>query len=131
MTALNLLDKYGLSKTQGRIAILKILLTEEIAMAEKEIQERLDFNCDRATIYRTLKTFTETGILHPVATDGMVTKYVIRKEPEEHLHFSCVNCGRTFCLTEVKIENYELPEGFKKSESNFLVTGTCNDCNQQ
>jgi Fur family ferric uptake transcriptional regulator len=129
MNAINLLNKYGLSKTQGRIEILNILLESEVALAEKEIQEKLDSACDRATIYRTLKKFTETGILHPVATEGTVTKYVIKKEPEEHLHFSCVTCGKTYCLTNVKIEGYELPKGFKKSDSNFLVTGTCYECN--
>jgi len=129
MKAKDILLKYNLSITTGRLNILEIFLNNEMALSEKDIQDKLIGVCDRATIYRTLKKFKDTGIVHPIATEGMITKYVLKKEPEEHLHFKCTDCGKIMCLPEVQMKNYELPSGFTKKESNFLVIGTCNNCN--
>ena len=85
--------------------------------------------CDRATIYRTLKKFKDKDIIHPIATESTITKYVLKKDPEEHLHFKCNHCGDIMCLPEVQMSDYQLPPGFTKQESNFLVIGTCNSCN--
>ncbi|MBN2173249.1 MAG: transcriptional repressor [Bacteroidales bacterium] len=129
MTSTDVLKKYGLNKTSGRVEILNVLITTETALSEKEIQEKLGNLCDRATVYRTLRTFVENGIIHPVATEAMVTKYVIKKKPDDHLHFSCTECGKTICLTDIVMSDFNLPEGFIKKNSNFLIIGTCNECN--
>ncbi len=129
MSAKYLLDNYKLNKTEGRMNILNIFLNSRIAFSEKDIQDKLSHKCDRATIYRTLKLFKETGIIHPVSTDGSATKYVLKKEPDEHLHFKCTNCGNIICLPDIQISGYRLPDGYEKSDSNFLIIGTCNECN--
>lgn len=130
MTAVNLLSQHELSKTAGRLNILNILLNSPTALAEKEIQEKSAGVCDRATIYRTLKLFVRSGIIHPIATEGMVTRYILKKEPLEHLHFKCEDCGSIICLPDIQINEYELPNGFKKKEASVLITGICNECNE-
>ena len=130
MTALNLLSKHELSITNGRLNILNILLNSPTALSEKDIQKKSAGACDRATIYRTLKLFVRSGIIHPIATEGMVTRYILKKEPLEHLHFKCEDCGSIICLPDIQINEYELPSGFKKKEASVLITGICNECNE-
>ena len=130
MNAKQFLDYYNLSKTGGRMSILNIFLNSQVGLSEKDIQDRLNNKSDRATIYRTLKLFKETGIIHPVSADGSATKFVLKKEPDEHLHFKCTNCENIICLPDIQISGYHLPDGYEKSDSNFLIIGICNECNK-
>jgi Fur family transcriptional regulator, ferric uptake regulator len=130
MTANHLLESSNLSKTTGRINILETLLQSPSALSEREIEDRLKGICDRATIYRTLKLFVSTGIIHSIATESMVTLYILKREPKEHLHFKCEDCGSIICLPEVQIHQHSLPDGFKKKDASILITGICNACNK-
>lgn len=129
MVTKQLLDSYKLSKTAGRINILDIFLNSDVGLSEKEIQEKMNNKIDRATIYRTLKLFKKNGLIHPVSAEGSATKFILKKEPDEHLHFKCTSCEQITCLEDIQISGYDLPKGYQKSESNFLIIGTCNECN--
>lgn len=129
METKQLLNNYKLSITEGRLNILNVFLQSKVGLSEKDIQNRLFRKTDRATIYRTLKIFRETGIIHPVSAEGSATKYVLKKEPIEHLHFKCTRCGDITCLADIEISGYNLPKGYTKIESNFLIIGICNECN--
>lgn len=130
MNSQQLLTEKKLSITAGRKLILNILSSSQVALSEKEIRQALDKELDRATIYRTLKLFTEKGIVHAIITERSIHKYVLKKESENHLHFKCTNCDEVICLTGIKISAYELPAGYVEQDTNFLVTGTCKNCNQ-
>lgn len=129
MKANLILQQHQLSKTSGRREILEVFLKNESALSEKEIKDKTDIQCDRATIYRTLNTFVNAGILHAIRNDEGPVKYVIKKEPEDHIHFKCTDCGKLVCLPDIRISNIQLPAGYTQKESNFLVIGTCNRCN--
>ena len=124
-----ILEEHRLSKTSGRREILQVFLKKNIALSEKDIKDELGVQCDRATIYRTLNTFVKNGILHAILNDDGPAKYVIKKEPEDHIHFKCTSCGSIVCMPEITVANINLPKGFTRVESNFLVIGTCNQCN--
>ena len=129
MQETQILSDKKLSITASRTRILRVLLESKVALSEKEIRGRLDRHSDRATVYRTLKTFAGKGIVHPVITENLTTKYVIKKAPENHLHFKCTECDKVFCMTGVSLSRYTLPEGFIQYDTNFLVTGICRSCN--
>ncbi len=129
MQATEILAHRNLHFTKGRKLILDVLLKSKVALSEKEIRFEASGNIDRATVYRTLKKFTDNGIIHPVITDNNITKYMIRKDPENHLHFRCTSCDDIFCLTHIQLSSYELPEGFVQENTNFLVSGKCKECN--
>lgn len=131
MDTKQLLDNHKLSITEGRMNILNIFIRSKVGLSETDIRDKLQSKMDRATIYRTLKIFRETGIIHPVSAEGSATKYVLKKEPIEHLHFKCTKCGDITCLADIEINGYKLPRGYTKSESNFLIIGICNECNNQ
>ena len=123
MNTRQLLDNHKLSITEGRMNILDIFLQSKVGLSETDIGDKLYRKTDRATIYRTLKIFRETG--------KSATKYVLKKEPIEHLHFKCTKCGDITCLADIEISGYNLPLGYTKLESNFLIIGICNECNNQ
>lgn len=129
MSAKEILKQYQLSTTSGRMDILNVFLQSVSALSEKDLQEKTDGVCDRATIYRTLKLFVKSGIIHPVATESMVTRYILKKGPVDHLHFKCEDCGSIICLHDIRINDYSLPRGFKMKEASLLITGICNVCN--
>ncbi len=130
MSAESILIKNSLSRTSGRLHILNVFLNSHVALSEKEIQDKLMNVCDRATIYRTINVFVESGIIHSIAAEGTLTKYILKKEPLEHLHFKCTDCGEITCLTEIQLNDYTLPLGYIKKDTNFVVIGTCENCNK-
>lgn len=131
----DLIKKFGLRITDIRILILDYFRKTEVALSEQDIEKELTKACDRVTIYRTIKTFLDKGIIHKVLDEGNVVKYALcgtdcnaGKHHHEHVHFKCNACGDTICLENIPIQKIELPEGFEPKESNLLVLGTCKKC---
>ncbi len=136
MEAASLLKKYGLRITDIRIIILELFKSSEVALSEQNIEKQLTTTCDRVTVYRTLKSFLDKGLVHKVLDEGNIVKYALcgshceeDKHHHEHVHFKCNTCGATICLENIPIQKVNLPEGFEQEESNLLVLGTCKNCN--
>jgi Fur family ferric uptake transcriptional regulator len=136
MQATDILKSYGLYGTSTRSEILSVLLDSKLALSMVEIRAVLKEKCDRITLYRNLKLFTNKGILHQVHVDGQASKYVLPNsivEPkmiyEEHMHFKCMRCKQVKCLPQYTLDGVELPEGHKMLGANFVVFGICNLCN--
>jgi len=133
--SINILKSSQLRKTPCRVDVLDMLLAaDDHAVAPHSLEEQLN-EYDRVTIYRTLNTFVEKGILHKVVDGSGASKYAICSEAcdqhahhDEHIHFSCLKCGITTCINSVKIPLIDLPEGFKTSNINYLVQGVCDKC---
>lgn len=138
MNSIDLLYKHDLRRTASRMSVLDVLRESNNALSEGEIEAQIQGLCDRATIYRTLKTFEEKGLIHKVLDETNTLRYAMCSEQEcghhhghqhDHLHFKCVKCGTTMCLSHHFISHIPLPEGFIAESSNFLVVGTCKACN--
>lgn len=132
--AQNILKANKLRLTNSRKVILDFLLKHKYALAHADIEDAFD-KIDRVTIYRTLATFMEKGIVHQVSDDTGATKYAMCSEHctdlghhDEHVHFKCVKCTNIQCIDTVKVPNIELPEGFRPLHSNYLIYGICKDC---
>jgi Fur family ferric uptake transcriptional regulator len=65
---LDILKKNQLSVTEGRKKILDLFLTSPGALAHADIEKSTDASFDRVTVYRTLQTFVEKGIIHNIPT---------------------------------------------------------------
>jgi len=120
--------------TAVRILIFRFLAQKKIALTLSEIESFFE-KSDRTTLYRTLKTFSENGIVHQINDNKGVAKYALCQEGcncevhnDLHLHFHCTNCEETQCLTEHQIPQITLPEGFSVQDMNLVVNGHCNKC---
>ncbi|WP_020532880.1 Fur family transcriptional regulator [Flexithrix dorotheae] len=136
MNSRELLSHHKLRITNSRCTILDIFMDAEAALSEYNIEKQLEGQCDRVTIYRTLKTFLDNGIVHKVLDEGNIVKYAVCGtdcEPalhnHEHVHFKCQTCGDTICLDNIPIQKIKLPNGYTKEEANLLILGTCVKCN--
>ena len=131
-----ILKKYKLKNTSCRHEVLELLLKENHAMSHAELEASVDENYDRVTLYRTLKTFQERGLIHKVLDDNGAAKYApcsdcsAGEHHHEHVHFKCNICGNTVCIEDITIPKINLPQGFTIEERNLLVSGTCNKCNK-
>lgn len=133
--ALEILKRNSLSITDSRKIILELFLKTEGALAHADIEKNTAVNFDRVTVYRTLQTFTENGIIHQIPTTDNTILYALCKDKceaghhhDEHVHFICVNCEKTVCMDDVVVPQVKLPKGFIPLQSAMVVKGTCNDC---
>ena len=74
------LKNHQLRPTKIRKVILRMFCEQESALSQKYIEESLQSSFDRVTIYRTLKSFTEKGIIHSIRDGERMIKYAISKE---------------------------------------------------
>jgi Fur family ferric uptake transcriptional regulator len=127
----------NLSVTDSRKKILNIFLSHQSALAHRDIEKKAGEKFDRVTVYRTLQTFVEKGIIHTIPTTDNSVRYALcRAECTEghhhdnHIHFICVNCGSAICLDDVVIPNVLLPKGYSQDTVEVVVKGICTNCKQ-
>lgn len=129
-----LLKDFQLRSTPGRQEVLQIFLKNTYALSHGDIEHKMPPDFDRVTLYRTLKTFLDKGLVHKVLDDEGGLKYALCNHNcstaghhHNHVHFKCTICGQTSCL-EVEIPGIKLPKGYKPTEANLLIQGTCSNC---
>lgn len=135
ITPQNILKTHKLRITNCRLDIIQKFLDRQVALAHSDLEDSLQNQFDRVTIYRTLNTFLEQDIIHKVLDDSGSTKYALCSPDEahehdhEHVHFKCEKCGETSCLEAIHLPPVQLPPGYKKNDMSLLITGTCQKCN--
>lgn len=131
-----ILKRNQLSVTGSRKKILELFLSHTGgALAHGDIEKRTGEKFDRVTVYRTLQTFLEKGIIHSIPTVDNSIRYAMCKENcagghhhDNHVHFICSACGNTTCLDDVLIPEVKLPKGFQPEVFQMVVTGVCKEC---
>jgi Fur family transcriptional regulator, ferric uptake regulator len=131
----DILKQYGLSVTDSRKKILELFLDANGALAHADIEKSAAKNFDRVTVYRTLQTFVEKGIIHQIPTTDNSILYALCKHNcqqghhhDDHVHFICSSCDKTICLDDVTVPEVKLPKNFTKQQAAMVVTGICEDC---
>jgi len=131
----DILKRNQLSVTDSRRRILELFQQSGGAMAHADIEKHTGEQFDRVTIYRTLQTFVEKGIIHTIPTADNSVLYALCKDQctqghhhDNHVHFICDDCGTTYCLANVEIPKVQLPEGFQQKQADVVVSGICSKC---
>ncbi|HZW78096.1 MAG TPA: transcriptional repressor [Flavobacteriaceae bacterium] len=130
-----LLENREIRPTAVRILVAKYLAEIKRAASMSDIESFFETS-DRTTLYRTLKTFEEHGLVHQIDDGTGVLKYAFCEpdcnceiEQDLHLHFHCTSCQETACLSDYKIPPLSLPSGYRAEDVNLVVKGVCNHCN--
>ncbi len=133
--ALIILKNHKLSVTGSRQKIMELFLASAGALSHADIEKYTGAGFDRVTIYRTLQSFVESGIIHLIPTTDNSIKYALCKDDcesghhhDNHVHFVCDECKQTTCLDEVVIPIIKLPRGFTPHQSEMMISGICKDC---
>ncbi len=129
------LTSHGVRTTAMRLLIYRYLVQKKVAVSLSDIEQFFE-KSERTTLYRTIKTFKEKGIVHAINDGTGNTKYALCEqgcnceiETDLHLHFHCTNCNETNCLTEHKIPKIKVPDGYIAENVNLVVKGICDNCN--
>jgi Fur family ferric uptake transcriptional regulator len=130
-----ILKRSQLSITESRTKILELFQQANGALAHADIEKKTDENFDRVTIYRTLQTFVEKGIIHTIPTSDNSVRYALCKDQcsqghhhDNHVHFICDICDITYCLESIETPEVILPNGFKSSRTDVVISGVCKNC---
>ena len=131
----DILKRNQLSVTGSRTRILELFLSQTGALAHGDIEKKTGEKFDRVTIYRTLQTFVDKGIIHTIPTADNSVRYALCKDEcsqghhhDHHVHFVCRQCGNTVCLDDVAVPNVNLPRGYESTHIEVVVNGICKDC---
>lgn len=129
-----ILKQHKLRHTQCRSDILDQFMGTDHARSHHDIESELR-QFDRVTIYRTLRTFLDKGLIHKIPDDEGNTRYALcpdkcttHEHHHEHLHFKCEKCGLTTCMEHYEIPEINVPPGFQLKEVTVLALGICDKC---
>jgi len=130
------LEAHRVRKTSVRKQVLALFLESRgKALANSDIEEQLD-NVDRITLYRTLRTFEESGLIHQAVDSSGTNKYALcfadcstHQHEDRHAHFQCNVCGETTCLESKVPASYEVPAGYIIDQAHLVLEGVCQKCN--
>ena len=125
----------GLSVTESRRKILELFLASPAALAHADIELKTGANFDRVTVYRTLQTFVDKGIIHQIPTTDNSVLYALCRQAckaghhhDNHVHFMCTSCNSTTCIDDVTVPQVSLPNGFNAQSAAMIISGTCRLC---
>ncbi len=130
-----LLKKHTLRVTDCRLDVLTLFSSNEKALSFRNLEDNLT-KYDRVTLYRTLNSFEESGLVHKIPTDNGAAAYGLCQSTcstdshnHDHIHFTCDQCGSVECIESHQVPAVQIP-GYLIKEMNFLVSGTCKTCLQ-
>lgn len=135
-----LLRTHGLRRMASRVAVLAVLEPVHGHLPVGEIHQRLAAlnetgaqPPDLATIYRTVTTLVDKGVLHALTLEDGVTTYGLAIDP--HHHAVCTRCGTIIEVPSqrlaVALEQARAGSSFALSErAGLTLHGLCPQCQQ-
>ncbi len=133
-----LLRARGLRRMPSRIAVLGVLEPVEGHLSVADIHQRIVTATtpysqppDLATVYRTVTTLVEQGVLHALTVEGGATTFGLAQAP--HHHAVCTHCGT---IIEVPAKKLSAALAHAIEGSSFTLTdqagltlhGLCPSC---
>ncbi|MGC8769662.1 MAG: Fur family transcriptional regulator [Brevinematia bacterium] len=125
----NFLLEKDIKPTLIRIKTLEYLWsTKEHPDAEKIYREVAKFipTLSMTSIYNTLNTFVEKGIITAIKIEEGVIRY--DGDTKSHGHFKCIKCGKILDI-DIKQDIFktEIKEG-EVLEEHIYIIGICKEC---
>lgn len=135
MDVQDMLKRHGLKKTPTRTMVLDVFHDTNHALAIADLENELGSNVDRVTLYRTMSSFEEKGLIHKVHDDEGKLKYSLCSHAcsedthhDNHLHFHCRNCNKTICIERVPVPDVEGLNGYEIHDVYMVANGVCKAC---
>ena len=131
------LESRGLRLTHQRRAIVQAFFSAEGHVdidALHQLVRKIDPRIGQATVYRTLKLLTESGLAKTSRFGGPSALYETTDE-EHHDHLVCRACGLIieFFNNEIEILQDQVAEahGFKLETHKMELYGLCSKCSNE
>lgn len=130
------LESKGIRPTANRILVMKTLMGEQNPQSLSNLERKM-VSMDKSSIFRTLTLFLEHDVVHAFEDGRGVLCYELCEEKgacdhhDGHIHFYCESCQRSFCMEDIHIPSFDLPEGFYPHSISFVIKGECPDCRKK
>ncbi|MEF2229617.1 MAG: Fur family transcriptional regulator [Pseudodesulfovibrio sp.] len=132
------LSDKNLKMTPQRRLILDTLLKQGEHLSSEELYAKVkkrDKSIGQATVYRTLKLLSESGLVEPLDFADGLTRYELSYGEEHHDHLICERCGRNIEILDETIEKRQeqlaKEQGFTLLRHKMYLYGICPDCRKQ
>jgi Fur family ferric uptake transcriptional regulator len=127
-----LLAGTSLKRTKSRIAILAFLLRNHGPFRIEEIHAGVgDVRLDLVTVYRTLTSLEELGIVNRITLNDSVARYELVHEHDHHHHVQCTACQKIEIFhdcTVGRLEKRVTMLGYTKVKHSLEFFGLCPTC---
>ena len=114
--------------------VVEVLGKNHLEYSHTELESLLN-KMDRVTLYRVLKDFEETGLVHKIIDMGGVTRFALCKHScpdgnhsDNHVHFNCQDCNKVFCMDKIVVPELRMPKGYRAMGAHTLLYGLCSNC---
>jgi Fur family ferric uptake transcriptional regulator len=128
------LQQKQINLTAVRLLVLDFLEKQSKAVSLTDMEREMD-PVDRVTLFRTVKTFEEHGLVHRIEDGTGATKFALcapdcnaKQHQDLHVHFYCNQCKETYCLPKTHIPEVALPPDYQAFERELIVKGICALC---
>lgn len=131
---LSKLQQFDIKPTAIRLLVLQQMLRGNETVSLPDLERYLP-TVDKSTISRTLSLFLLHRLIHAIDDGTGAMKYAVcddhhdNEKQEDHTHFCCTKCHKTFCLKHIAVPMVSLPDGFTFQNINYVIKGICPECN--
>ncbi len=126
----------NISITPQRVAIYSVLMDAKDHPGAEDIYNRIritfpDISID--TVYRTLSTFSQMGLVNEVEGYGEARRYDPDLKP--HHHFRCTKCNKIMDFHKESFNKLQVPaeisEKYHVSGVKVVAEGLCDKCRRR
>ena len=127
--------RHGVKSTPNRIIVAEALSEASQPLSLSELEERV-VSIDKSGIFRTLSLFKDHHLVHVIDDGSGSVRYELchsedGHDDDQHIHFYCEVCRRTFCLSEMPVPDISVPQGYEVTSTNFVLHGICPECSRK
>lgn len=131
-----ILSKAGYKLTKPRREIMKVLQENSAQhLSAEEIHNKLREKGSKvglATVYRTVETFCEIGLLNSLSFDEARKRYELEDQEDHHHHLICLSCGYIVEFSDDLLKDFmasiEKKYNFKVTDHVLKYLGYCQQC---
>ncbi len=127
--------EHGLKSTRQRTMIVETFFETEGHLSVEELWDKVrgaDARVSVATVYRTMKLLSESGLAHARNFGDGQTRYEAAVGRHHHDHLICTNCGTIVEFENDRIEAMQdavaRRHGFKVTSHKMELYGLCKNC---
>lgn len=122
----------GYSVTKPRLTTFEVLSESKQPLTMQDIIRRINGKVDRASVYRTIDIFDETGITQRIYSGWKYKLELSDIFQEHHHHFTCTNCGLVIPINNKEIEeiisDLSNKQKFQTTSHQLEIQGLCEKC---
>ncbi len=128
------LISHGIKPTAVRLLVWDYAHRQTETFSLGDVEHAIP-SMERSSIFRALKLLAEHHLLHLIDDGTGQQKYCVcrceKNHHINHIHFTCTQCGKTYCLEDYQIPLVDLPAGFIMHDVEYVVKGVCAKCSAE